>query len=93
MDIQNFPSLAAAIIDGSIRVLYNSNKEIFNEIFGPRMGLYLWHKFVDDKQASEGSFICYLDYENQLKLAKYVLKYIAENDIRAKVLLQNDDKK
>lgn len=73
----------AAYIDGAIRVLYNSDKEKFNDIFGKEQGPYLWSKFVNDKNAAEGDFICYLDYPNQRKLAKAVVEYVRKNDPRA----------
>lgn len=73
----------AAYIDSAIRVLYNSNKEIFFEIFGDD-AVYLWSKFVDHYDANEGSFICYLDLKNQRALARYVVAYAEKNDMRLK---------
>jgi len=77
--------LIAAYIDGAIRILYNSEKKTFLEIFGPDQGGYLWDKFTNHYNANEGAFVCYLDYSNQRKLAKAVELYVAENDVRAKV--------
>lgn len=71
----------AALIDSSIRVLFNSSKADFTEIFGDD-GPYLWDKFTIGFQANEGSFICYLDHKNQKKLAAYVLEYALKNDFR-----------
>jgi hypothetical protein len=76
-------NLIAAYIDSAIRILYNSKKETFKEIWGDD-GPYLWSKFVDAYKANEGSFICYLDHNNQAALAKYVKEYALKNDFRAK---------
>lgn len=75
-------SHVAAFIDSAIRVLYNSDKGLFNVIFGEENGPYLWNKFTGHFDANEGSFICYLDWSNQQKLAKYVISYSKENDSR-----------
>lgn len=75
--------LIAAFIDGAIRLLYNSDKETFNEIFGGD-GPYMWDKFTCHFDANEGAFICYLDYEHQRMLAKAVVEYVKKNDMRGK---------
>jgi len=72
----------AAYIDAAIRVLYNSEKQTFIDIFGKDDGPYLWDKFTGHYNAEEGSFICYLDWNNQRKLAKAVREYVLKNDRR-----------
>lgn len=74
----------AAYIDAAIRLLYNSEKQTFNEIFGAENGPYLWDKFTGHYKAEEGAFICYLDHNNQRKLAKAALAYALKNDSRSK---------
>ena len=81
---QVFENVIAAHIDAAIRVLYNSDKEQFNEIFGEKQGPYFWDKFTNHYDANEGSFICYLDYEGQRKLAKAACAYAEKNDPRLK---------
>lgn len=74
----------AAYIDGAMRVLYNAEKKDFSKIFGPDDGPYLWHKFIRDCLRQEGTFICYLDYSNQRKLAEAAAAYAEKKDPRVK---------
>lgn len=83
----------AALIDGAIRMLYNSRKQNFSEIFGEENGPYLWDKFVNSYGANESAFICYLDHNNQRKLAKAVLEYAEKNDARAQAPDEAEDLK
>jgi hypothetical protein len=74
----------AARIDAAIRLLYNSERKTFLEIFGVDNGGYLWDKFTGHYKANEGAFICYLDYNNQRKLAQAAHAYALKNDSRTK---------
>lgn len=72
----------ACVIDSAIRLLYNSNKAQFSEIFGAEFGPYLWDKFTVHFKANEGAFICYLDFGRQAQLATAVLEYAKKEDPR-----------
>lgn len=78
------PDQVAAYFDSAIRVLYNSSKLQFDEIFGVKNGSYLWHKFTVAHNANEGSFICYLDHTNQRLLAEAVIKFAQKEDYRVR---------
>lgn len=60
--------LIGRLIDRAIRVLYMSDSDDFNKIFG-EVGPHLWNKFSDKYDKREGDFICSLDGENLEKLA------------------------
>ena len=63
----------AIMIQNAIKVLYNSSKSEFDQIFGEEMGPYLWHKFTDIYDAKEGDFIGYLDQKRMEQLASYTI--------------------
>ena len=62
----------------AVKVLYNSNREDFNKIFGEEIGPHLWNKFVNQYEAREGEFIGSLDYGNLAKLAKAAVEFAKE---------------
>lgn len=67
-------AFAAGVIQGVIKVLFNSEKEKFAKIFGSN-GHYLWSKYKDHFNSNEGEFICYLDDGNLKKLAAEAITY------------------
>lgn len=70
----------ASYIDGAIRIIYNSNRQVFNEIFGEENGPYLFAKYTEHFGKNEAEFICYLDHNNQRLLAIAVAEYVETND-------------
>lgn len=64
----------ATVTDTVIKYLYNSTRPDFSRAFGNKDADYLWQKFTVHYKGNEGSFFCYLDADNKLKLMRDVFR-------------------